>query len=86
MNAIRKSIKSNSLFVFGEQYGRSFYLDYYIGEGEGGMKVFYIVDRQVKTWYLVAPVPVYDQLGGLKKIIYRCNCMFSVKSGIPCAH
>ena len=86
MYAIRKCLKSNSLFVFGEQYGRSFYLDYYIKETEGNLKIFYIVDRQAKSWYLVAPYPVYDSKGGIGKIIYRCNCLLSFKTGVPCAH
>ena len=86
MRTIRKCIKSNSLFVFGEQYGGSFYLDYYTQETEGNLQIFYIVDRQAKSWYLVAPYPIYDGEGGIERIIYRCNCLFSLKTGVPCAH
>ena len=88
MAGIRRNLKANVLVIFGEQYGRIFYQDYFFnnGEREDGLKNIHIYDKPAMTIFTVAPCPIYNPEGGLSFMGLKCNCLFSFKSGIPCSH
>jgi hypothetical protein len=50
------------------------------------MKIYDIFDKNSKASYVVAPRPEYDLEGVFKKLVWRCNCLYSLKSGMPCEH
>ena len=67
MVLIRRCIKSNLLYVFGDQYGKTFYLDYCeVRRGQNeDMRVLYVFDRRAKSWFVVAPFPIYCEDGSI---------------------
>lgn len=50
------------------------------------MQIYDVYDRRLSTLFMVAPQPDYDSQFNLKKIKWRCNCLYSIKSGLPCCH
>ena len=50
------------------------------------MKAYDVYDNNSKTIFVVAPRAEYDDKNVFKKIIWRCNCFYSLKSGMPCQH
>ena len=43
-------------------------------------------DKSANSLFTVAPYPHYCSDGSLDKIIWKCNCLYSFKCGVPCAH
>jgi hypothetical protein len=86
--AIRRTFKRNLMNAFGQQYGRTFSMDYCVLPGRqiAQLKVYCMLDRQAKSYFVVSPFPIYDQEGGIGHVLYRCDCLFSFKTGVPCAH
>lgn len=50
------------------------------------MKIYDVYDNNSKAVYVVAPRAEYDDKNVFEKIIWRCNCLYSLKSGMPCQH
>ena len=48
------------------------------------MKIYDVYDNNSKAVYVVAPRAEYDDKNVFEKIIWRCNCLYSLKSGMPC--
>lgn len=55
MVAIRRCIKTNLFAIFGEQYGKIYYLDYFerINKKYGELKVYDMYDRTAKALFVV---------------------------------
>lgn len=89
IRTIRKSIKSNILNAFGEQYGRIYSLTYFErtpSKEPDALRVFDMYDKAARSMFVVAPYPHYTSEGSISKILWKCNCLFSFKCGIPCSH
>lgn len=50
------------------------------------MKIYDIFDKRCKSLFVVAARPEYDSDGVFEKCIWKCNCLYSVKCGMPCCH
>ena len=43
-------------------------------------------DKNSKAVYVVGARPEYDSDCVFKKLVWRCNCLYSLKCGLPCCH
>ena len=50
------------------------------------VKVYDIYDKNARALYVVAPRAEYDSESIFRKLMWRCNCLYSLKCGLPCEH
>lgn len=50
------------------------------------MKVYDIFDKNCRALFVVAARPDYNYEGLFTKFIWKCNCLYSLKCGMPCCH
>ncbi len=50
------------------------------------LNIYDIYDKNSRAIYVVAPRPEYDRDSIFKKIVWKCNCLYSLKCGMPCSH
>lgn len=50
------------------------------------MKIFDVYDKMLQAVFVVAAQPEYTKTLEFKKFAWRCNCLYSFKSGLPCGH
>jgi hypothetical protein len=50
------------------------------------MKVYDVYDRNSNAIYVIAPYADYTDDKVFNKMIWKCNCLYSLKCGLPCCH
>jgi hypothetical protein len=87
---IRINIKKEYLDLILAEYGKIFEMEAAERQlkdpSRPEMKIFDVYDKRLKSIFTVAAHPEYSPTEELAKIIWRCNCLYSFKSGLPCAH
>ena len=84
----RNRIKSTAFECFMSQTKRAFDLICRprTADSTQPVSIVDIYDRGCKAMYVVGPVPVFSKEGCFIRMTYRCNCLFSAKTGLPCCH
>ena len=50
------------------------------------MRIYDFYDKNSNAVFVVAPRAEYNSSSVFKKLIWRCNCLYSLKCGLPCEH
>jgi hypothetical protein len=90
MKKVRFMVKSDIYDIVMREYGKSIQLDLrpraVEDENCPEMVIYDVYDKRLQTIFVVTPQPDYTPELIFKGIRWRCNCMYSYKSGLPCAH
>lgn len=90
MELVRNSMKSSVLDIFLAEFNKTFQVDAreraLKDHRRPEMRVFDIFDKFSQALFVVAARPEYDEQKLLTKFVWRCNCLYSLKCGMPCAH
>ena len=90
LKKVRYMVKNDIFDLILKEYGKHVHLEIRAREPPcpetPDIVVYDIYDRKMKATFVVAPQPEYDSEMSFRRLKWRCGCMYSYKSGLPCAH